>query len=150
MQIILLEKVANVGNLGEVVKVKDGYARNFLIPQRMARRATVSAVAEFEVKRAELEKAAAAKLAVSQAQGDKLTGMTVQVSQKAGVDGRLFGSVTNFDIAEALTKQGFAVDKAQVRMPNGPLKTVGEHLVAVALHTDVVVEVTIAVVGEHA
>jgi large subunit ribosomal protein L9 len=104
MQIILLEKVVNVGNLGDVVKVKDGYARNFLIPQRMARRATASAVAEFEVKRAELEKAAAAKLAASQAQGEKLSGMTISIAQKAGVDGRLFGSVTNFDIAEALTK----------------------------------------------
>ena len=150
MQIILLEKVVNVGNLGDVVKVKDGYARNFLIPQRMARRATASAVAEFEVKRAELEKAAAAKLAVSQAEGEKLNGMTVSIAQKAGVDGRLFGSVTNFDIAEALTKQGFAVEKSQVRMPTGPLKTTGEHAVAVALHTDVVVEITIAVVGEAA
>jgi len=150
MQIILLEKVVNVGNLGDVVKVKDGYARNFLIPQKMARRATQAAVAEFEVKRAELEKAAAEKLAASQAQGEKLTGMTVTIAQKAGVDGRLFGSVTNFDIAEALTKQGFAVEKAQVRMPTGPLKTTGEHPVAVALHTDVVVDVTIAVVGEAA
>jgi large subunit ribosomal protein L9 len=150
MQIILLEKVVNVGNLGDVVKVKDGYARNFLIPQRMARRATASAVAEFEVKRAELEKAAAAKLAASQAQGDKLNGMTISIAQKAGVDGRLFGSVTNFDIAEALTKQGFAVEKAQVRLPNGPLKTTGDHPVAVALHTDVVVDITVAVVGEAA
>jgi large subunit ribosomal protein L9 len=150
MQIILLEKVVNVGNLGEVVKVKDGYARNFLIPQRMARRATASAVAEFEVKRAELEKAAAAKLAASQAQGEKLNGMTVQVSQKSGVDGRLFGSVTNFDIAEALTKQGFAVEKSQIRMPSGPLKIVGDHAVSVALHTDVVVDVTVSVLGEHA
>jgi large subunit ribosomal protein L9 len=150
MQIILLEKVVNVGNLGDVVKVKDGYARNFLIPQRKARRATAAAVAEFEVKRAELEKAAAAKLAASQAQGDKLNGMTVTIGQKAGVDGRLFGSVTNFDIAEALSKQGFAVEKANVRMPTGPLKTTGEHPVAVALHTDVVVEITIAVVGEAA
>ncbi len=150
MQIILLEKVVNVGNLGDVVKVKDGYARNFLIPQKMARRATASAVAEFEVKRAELEKAAAAKLAASQAQGDKLSGMTITIAQKAGVDGRLFGSVTNFDIAEALTKQGFAVEKAQVRMPTGPLKTTGEHSVAVALHTDVVVDITVAVVGEAA
>ena len=150
MQIILLEKVVNVGNLGDVVKVKDGYARNFLIPQRMARRATTSAIAEFEVKRAELEKAAAAKLAASQAQGEKLSGMTISIAQKAGVDGRLFGSVTNFDIAEALTKQGFAVEKAQVRMPNGPLKTTGDHAVAVALHTDVVVDITIAVVGEAA
>jgi large subunit ribosomal protein L9 len=150
MQIILLEKVVNVGNLGDVVKVKDGYARNFLIPQRMARRATASAVAEFEVKRAELEKVAAAKLSASQAEGEKLSGMTITIGQKAGVDGRLFGSVTNFDIAEALTKQGFAVEKAQVRLPTGPLKTTGEHPVAVALHTDVVVEITIAVVGEQA
>jgi large subunit ribosomal protein L9 len=150
MQIILLEKVVNVGNLGDVVKVKDGYARNFLIPQRMARRATASAVAEFEVKRAELEKVAAEKLKASQTQGEKLSGMTITIGQKAGVDGRLFGSVTNFDIAEALTKQGFAVEKAQVRLPTGPLKTTGEHPVAVALHTDVVVEIVIAVVGEQA
>ncbi|MBY0557223.1 MAG: 50S ribosomal protein L9 [Burkholderiaceae bacterium] len=150
MQIILLEKVVNLGNLGEVVKVKDGYARNFLIPQKMARRATAAAVAEFEVKRAELEKAAAEKLAAAQAQGEKLNGMTVNVSQKAGVDGRLFGSVTNFDIAEALSKAGFAVEKAAVRMPTGPLKTVGEHPVSVSLHTDVLVEVTVAVVGEAA
>ena len=150
MQVILLEKVVNVGNLGDVVKVKDGYARNFLIPQKKARRATESAVAEFEVKRAELEKAAAEKLAASQAQGEKLNGMTITIAQKAGVDGRLFGSVTNFDIAEALSKQGFAVEKANVRMPTGPLKTTGEHPVAVALHTDVVVDVTVAVVGEAA
>lgn len=150
MQVILLEKVVNLGNLGEVVRVKDGYARNFLIPQRMARRATTSAVAEFEVKRVELEKAAAEKLGAAQTQGEKLSGLTVQISQKSGVDGRLFGSVTNFDIAEALTKQGFPVEKAQVRMPQGPLKTVGDHAVSVALHTDVVVEVTVAVLGEHA
>jgi large subunit ribosomal protein L9 len=150
MQVILLEKVVNVGNLGDVVKVKDGYARNFLIPQKMARRATSSAVAEFEVKRAELEKAAAEKLSASQAQGEKLGGMTITIAQKAGVDGRLFGSVGNFDIAEALSKQGFAVEKAQVRLPTGPLKTTGEHPVAVALHTDVVVEITVAVVGEAA
>ncbi len=150
MQIILLEKVVNVGNLGDVVKVKDGYARNFLIPQKKARRATQSAVAEFEVKRAELEKAAAEKLAASQAQGEKLSGMTITIAQKAGVDGRLFGSVTNFDVAEALSKQGFAVEKAQVRMPTGPLKVTGEHSVAVALHTDVVVDITISVVGEAA
>ena len=150
MQVILLEKVVNVGNLGDVVKVKDGYARNFLIPQKMARRATESAKAEFEAKRAELEKAAAEKLSASQAQGEKLNGMTITIAQKAGVDGRLFGSVTNFDIAEALSKQGFAVEKAQVRMPNGPLKTTGEHPVAVALHTDVVVDITVAVVGEAA
>lgn len=150
MQVILLEKVVNLGNLGEVVRVKDGFARNFLIPQRKARRATATAIAEFEAKRAELEKAAAEKLAAAQAQGEKLNGLTVQISQKAGVDGRLFGSVTNFDIAEALGKQGFAVEKAAIRMPTGPLKTVGDHPVSVALHTDVVVEVTISVLGEHA
>jgi large subunit ribosomal protein L9 len=150
MQVILLEKVVNVGNLGDVVKVKDGYARNFLIPQKMARRATQAAVAEFEVKRAELEKAAAEKLGAAQGQGEKLNGMTITIAQKAGVDGRLFGSVTNFDIAEALSKQGFAVEKANVRLPTGPLKTTGEHPVAVALHTDVVVDVTVAVVGEAA
>lgn len=149
MQVILLEKVVNLGNLGEVVRVKDGFARNFLIPQRMARRATSNAIAEFEAKRAELEKAAAAKLSAAQTQGEKLNGLTVQISQKAGVDGRLFGSVTNFDIAEALTKQGFAVEKAQIRMPQGPLKIVGDHGISVALHTDVVVEVTVAVLGEH-
>jgi large subunit ribosomal protein L9 len=150
MQVILLEKVVNLGNLGDVVRVKDGYARNFLIPQRMARRATSSAMAEFEAKRVELEKAAAEKLGAAQAQGEKLAGMTVQVSQKAGVDGRLFGSVTNQDIAAALGKQGFPVEKAQVRMPQGPLKVVGDHAVSVSLHTDVVVDVTIAVLGESA
>ena len=150
MQVILLEKVVNLGGLGEVVRVKDGYARNFLIPQRKARRATDAAIAEFEAKRADLEKAAAEKLAAAQAQGEKLNGATIEISQKAGVDGRLFGSVTNFDIAEALGKQGFVVEKALVRLPNGPLKTVGEHPVAVALHTDVVVDVTIAVKGEQA
>jgi large subunit ribosomal protein L9 len=150
MQVILLEKVVNLGNLGEVVRVKDGYARNFLIPQRKARRATANAVAEFEAKRADLEKAAAEKLSAAQAQSEKLSGMTVQIAQKAGVDGRLFGSVTNADIAAAVTKQGFPVEKAQIRMPQGPLKTVGDHAIAIALHTDVVVDVTVAVLGEHA
>ncbi len=150
MQVILLEKVVNLGNLGDIVRVKDGYARNFLIPQRKARRATQTAIQEFEVKRAELEKAAAEVLAAAQAQGEKLNGATVQLSQKAGVDGRLFGSVTNQDIAEALGKQGFPVAKSQVRMPNGPLKVTGDHPVSVALHTDVVVDITVAVLGEHA
>jgi large subunit ribosomal protein L9 len=131
------------------VKVKDGYARNFLIPNKQARRATKEALAEFEVRRAELEKVAAEKLAAAQAQGEKLGGSTVQINQKAGVDGRLFGSVTNADIAEALVKQGFAVEKAQVRLPEGPLKMVGEHAVQISLHTDVLVDVTVAVIGEH-
>jgi large subunit ribosomal protein L9 len=150
MQIILLDKVINLGNLGEIVKVKDGYARNFLIPEGKARRATESAKAEFEAKRAELEKAAAIKLAESQAIGEKLAGATVKVSQKAGVDGRLFGSVTNHDVAEELGKMGFKVLKSQVRMPTGPVKVVGDSKVSVALHTDVVVEVTVSVLGETA
>ncbi|CAD6548715.1 50S ribosomal protein L9 [Paraburkholderia sabiae] len=149
MQIILLEKVLNVGNLGDIVKVKDGYARNFLIPNKKARRATKDAIAEFEVRRAELEKVAAEKLTAAQAQGEKLAGLTVQIGQKAGVDGRLFGSVTNADIAAALGKQGFEVEKAQVRLPEGPLKIVGDHPVQVALHTDVLVDVTVSVLGEH-
>ena len=147
MQVILLEKVANLGTLGDVVKVKDGYARNFLIPTGAARRATEKAIKEFEVRRAELEKVLADKLAAAQAEGEKLAGKTVTIAQKAGVDGRLFGSVTNADVAEALKASGFTVAKAQVRMPNGPLKNLGEHAVAVALHHDVVVDVTVAVVG---
>ncbi len=150
MQVILLEKVINLGNLGEIVKVRDGYARNFLIPQGRARRATDANKAEFEAKRVELEKQAAAKLSAAQGQGEKLSGQTVKLTQKAGVDGRLFGSVTNFDIAEELAKMGFPVAKAQVRMPNGPIKTVGDSSVSVALHTDVVVEITVTVYGETA
>ena len=150
MQIILLDKVVNLGNLGEVVKVKDGYARNFLIPSGHARRATTANKAEFEAKRVELEKAAAVKLADMQAQGAKLGGTTIKLTQKAGVDGRLFGSVTNHDIAGELTKQGFAVAKSQIRMPNGPLKTVGDHPVTVALHTDVAADITVTVYGETA
>lgn len=150
MQIILLDKVVNLGNLGEIVRVKDGYARNFLIPSGRARRATAAAKQEFEAKRVELEKAAAAKLAESQAQGAKLTGSVCKLTQKAGVDGRLFGSVTNADIAEELSKTGFKVSKAQIRMPNGPIKVVGDSTVSVALHTDVVVDITVSVYGETA
>ena len=150
MQIILLEKVANLGDLGDVVKVKDGYARNFLIPQRSARRATEAAIKEFESRRVELEKAAADKLAAAAALGDKMSGRTVHITQKAGVDGRLFGSVTNADIADALTRIDFKISKSQVRLPNGPLKTVGEHTVMVAPHSDVVVEVKVVVLGETA
>jgi len=150
MQVILLDKVVNLGNLGEIVKVRDGYARNFLIPQGRARRATEANKAEFEAKRAELEKQAAGKLTEAQATGEKLSGQTVKLTQKAGVDGRLFGSVTNHDIAEELTKMGFPVAKAQVRMPNGPIKTVGDSQVSVALHTDVVVDINVTVYGETA
>lgn len=150
MQIILLDKVVNVGNLGDVVKVKDGFARNFLIPQGRARRATTSAKAEFEAKRAELEKAAAAKLAASQAEGEKLAGTTVKLTQKAGVDGRLFGSVTNQDVTEELNKQGYKLVKSQVKLPNGPIKVVSDTTASVQLHTDVTVEITVQVFGETA
>jgi large subunit ribosomal protein L9 len=149
MQIILLEKVGKLGDLGDVVKVKDGYARNYLIPTKLARRATEAAIKEFEVRRADLEKAAAAKLAAAQSLGEQLAGKTVRIGQKAGVDGRLFGSVTNADIAEGLSKLGLSVVKSQVRMPNGPLKTVGEHTVSVAPHGDVVVDVTVQVVAQN-
>ena len=148
MQVILLEKVANLGNLGDVVKVKDGYARNFLIPTRAARRATEAAIKEFETRRAELEKAAAEKLSAAQALGEKMNGRTVHITQKAGVDGRLFGSVTNQDIADALTRIDFKVAKAQVRLPKCPLKTFGEHTVTVAPLTDVVVEFNVVLVWD--
>ena len=150
MQVILLEKISKLGNLGDVVKVKDGYARNFLIPSGRARRATQTAIADFEARRADLEKVAANKLAEAQALGEKLAAVTVKLTQKAGVDGRLFGSVTNHDVSEELNKQGFAVSKAQVRMPNGLLKNVGDYSVNVHLHTDVTVEVPVSVLGETA
>ena len=148
MQVILMEKVVNLGALGEVVKVKDGYARNFLIPQGKAKRATESNLKVFEAKRAELEKAQADQLAQAQDRGAKLEGLMVQISQKAGVDGRLFGSVTNYDIVEALQKQGFEVERAQVRMPAGPIKQIGDTAITVALHTDVMVNITVSVLGE--
>jgi large subunit ribosomal protein L9 len=148
MQVILLEKVGNLGSLGDVVKVKDGFGRNFLIPQGKAKRATEANKAEFAARRAELEKQQAAILAAAQARGEKLAGFVVAISQKAGVDGRLFGSVTNGDIAEALAAQGHEVVKSLVRLPNGPLKTVGDHAVSVALHHDVVVDITVSVTAE--
>jgi len=148
MQIILLEKVINLGNLGDVVKVKDGYARNFLIPKRMAKRATPAAMAEFEVRRIELEKIAADKLAAAQGVADKMAGLNVSVARKAGMDGRLFGSVGNTDIADALKAAGFDVDKSSIRMPDGPLKAIGEFPLDVALHTDVLANITVAVVAE--
>jgi large subunit ribosomal protein L9 len=148
MQVILLEKVGKLGNLGDVVKVKEGYARNFLIPSKLARRATEAAIKEFEGRRAELEKVATDRLAAARTLGEQMAGKTVRIAQKAGVDGRLFGSVTNADIAEALGKMGLTVLKSQIRLPNGPLKTVGEHPVSVAAHSDVVVEVNVQVVAQ--
>lgn len=147
MQIILLDKVVNLGSLGDVVKVKDGYARNYLIPKGMAKRATPSALAEFEARRAELEKAQAERLAAAQAFAEQLNGITVQVARKAGIDGRLFGSVTNHDVADALKAAGHAVDKAAIRMPEGPLKAIGEFPLEVSLHTDVVASINVAVVA---
>ena len=149
MQIILMEKVVNLGNLGDLVKVKDGYARNYLIPQGKAKRATPAAMAEFEARRAELEKAAADRLATAQGLAVKLESVMLTIARKAGVDGRLFGSVTNYDIAEALQAQGFEIEKSAIRMPEGPLKATGETVLEVALHTDVIANVKVQVVGEQ-
>ena len=148
MQVILMEKVANLGDLGDVVKVKDGYARNFLLPHGKAKRATEENLKVFEARRAELEKAQAAALAQARERGAKLDGQAVKIAQKAGVDGRLFGSVTNYDIVDALKAQGHEVERSQVRMPTGPLKQVGDYPIQIALHTDVVVTVTVSVIGE--
>lgn len=148
MQVILMEKVVNLGQLGDVVKVKNGYGRNFLIPQGKAKRATESNLAEFAARRAELEAADQAKLADARARGEKLNGLSIQISQKAGVDGKLFGSVTNADIASAMEALGLGVDKSQVRMSEGHLKQTGAYTVSVVLHPDVVSEVTVSVVGE--
>ncbi|HEY7742647.1 MAG TPA: 50S ribosomal protein L9 [Burkholderiales bacterium] len=149
MQVILLEKIVNLGGLGDVVKVRDGFARNFLIPHGKAKRATPANVAEFERRRVELEQAQADAFAKAQEKAAKLDGLMVQVTQKAGVDGKLFGSVTNVDVSEALKAQGFDVPKAAIRMPQGPLKTVGDHPLKIALHADVVVTVTVSVLGEQ-
>ena len=149
MQVIIMEKVANLGNLGDVVKVKDGFARNYLIPQGKARRATPENIKQFEGRRAELEKAQNEQLSKAKERGEKLESLKIEITQKAGVDGRLFGSVTNYDIVEALEKQGHEVERSQVRMPQGPLKQVGEYPLQVALHTDVTVTITVAVIGEQ-
>ncbi len=149
MEVILLEKIANLGELGQVVKVKDGYARNFLIPQGKAKRATDENRQAFEARRTELEKAQAAALAKAQERAAKLNGLTLQITQKAGPDGRLFGSVTNYDIVEALGRQGHEVERAQIRMPQGPLKQVGEFPLEIALHSDIDVTITVSVLGEQ-
>ncbi|MCB1938682.1 MAG: 50S ribosomal protein L9 [Rhodocyclaceae bacterium] len=149
MQIILLDKVGNLGNLGDVVKVKDGYARNYLIPQGKAKRATEANKAEFEALRAELEKAQAEKLGAAQALAEKLEGLMVQVTRNAGMDGRLFGSVSNADVAEALQAQGFEIERSAIRMPDGPLKQVGDVHLEIGLHADVVTTITVSVLGEQ-
>ena len=148
MQVILMEKVVNLGELGDVVKVKDGFARNFLIPQGKAKRATEANLKAFESRREELEKVQAEALARAKERGAKLEGLTLQIAQKAGPDGRLFGSVTNYDIVEALEKQGHEVERAQIRMPQGALKQVGEFPIQISLHTDVNTSITVSVVGE--
>ena len=149
MQIILMEKVVNLGGLGDVVKVKDGYARNFLIPQGKAKRATEANRKVFEEKRVELERIQAEAIAAAQVQVEKLQGLMLQITRKTGVDGRLFGSVSTHDIAEALAAQGFQVEKSAIRLPEGPLKTIGDTPVQIALHTDVIATVTVSVLGEH-
>jgi len=148
MQIILMEKVAKVGNLGDIVKVKDGYARNYLIPQGKAKRATEANIKELEARRAELERLAAEKLAAQQSLAERLEGIELRMTQKAGVDGRLFGSVTNTDIAEALRAQGYDVAKAMVQMPHGPIKSIGETAVKLSLHTDVSAQIKVVVIAE--
>lgn len=148
MQVILLEKIHHLGELGAVVKVKDGYARNFLIPQGHAKRATKAAIAEFETRRAELEKAQAERIAAAQAVADKLNGQTIEIASKVGVDGRLFGSVTNADIAEAVDKLGFEIKKSQVRTPLGAIKAIGEYTIAVGLMSDITADITVKVVPE--
>src|SRR3954454_4427599 len=149
MQVILMEKVANLGELGDVVKVKDGFARNFLIPHGKAKRATDANLKAFESRRVELEKAQAETLAQAKSRGEKLEGFTLQIAQKAGPDGRLFGSVTNYDIVEALEKQGHKVERSQIRMPQGALKQVGDYPIQVALHTDVMATIKVSVLGEQ-
>ncbi len=148
MEIILMEKVVNLGNLGDVVKVKDGYARNYLIPQGKAKRATKANIEALAARKAELERIAAEKLAAAQARAEKLAGFELTIAQKAGVDGRLFGSVTNVDIAEALQAQGFDVARSEVRMPEGPFKAVGEYELTLALHSDVETQIKVKVVAE--
>jgi len=148
MQIILLEKVGKLGSLGDVVKVKDGYARNYLIPQGFAKRATAANKAEFEARRAELERVQAEKLTAAQALGAKLDGLMIQITRKASMDGRLFGSVNNIDVADALAAQGFEIERSAIRMPDGYLKQVGDTKVDIALHADVVVPITVSVLGE--
>jgi large subunit ribosomal protein L9 len=148
MQVILMERIGNLGNLGDVVRVKDGYARNYLIPRGKAKRATPENLKVFETRRAELERAQGDVLATARERASKLEGLRLEIAQKAGIDGRLFGSVTNHDICEALEKQGHELERSQIRMPQGPLKQVGEHPLQVALHSDVSATITVAVVAE--
>lgn len=150
MQVILLETIGKLGELGDVVRVRNGYARNYLIPQGKAQRATDAAIQAFEARRAELEKAQSERLAAAETLATKLADYKLDITQKAGVDGRLFGSVTNIDIARLLQEAGFDVERSQVRMQDGALKAVGEHPVSLHLYADVVAEITVNVIGEMA
>ena len=147
MQIILMEKVTNLGQLGDVVKVKDGFARNFLIPQGKAKRATEANLKVFEERRADLEKQQAEHLAQALARAEKLEGYLLQITQKAGPDGKLFGSVSTIDIVDALKAQGFEVTKSEVRMPQGALKQIGDFPITIAFHTDATTTITVSVLG---
>ena len=148
MEIILLEQVVNLGRLGDLVNVKEGYARNYLIPQGKAQRATKENLAEFEQKRAELEAQQAKILSDAQTKFEKIDGASIEIMQKAGVDGRLFGSVTHYDIADALNVQGYEINKNQIQMPTGPLKQIGEASISVSLHAEVVATITVTVTPE--
>lgn len=148
MQVILLERVANLGNLGEVVKVKSGFGRNFLIPQGKAKSATKENIAEVEKRRAELEAQFAAQLAAAQARAEKLNGFVVTLAAKAGEEGKLFGSVGTRDIAEAATAAGIEVAKSEVLLPNGALRHTGEYDIAIRVHADVEATIKLAVVAE--
>lgn len=148
MEVILLEKVENLGNLGDRVKVRPGYGRNYLIPTGRAAMATPENIAKFEARRAELEKAAAEALAAAQARRESLEGMTVTIKANAGDEGRLFGSVGTSDIAKALTDAGVKVERHEVRLPAGPFRQIGEYEVAIHLHTDVNAQVKVVIIPE--
>jgi large subunit ribosomal protein L9 len=149
MQIILMEKIDNLGSLGEIVNVKAGYARNFLVPRRKAKIATKANVEAFEEIRAELEKVEAAASAAAEKIRETLDGTEVTIEANAGQEGKLFGSVSNLEIAEALNEQGFEVERRNVRMPDGPIRHVGEHEVGVHLHTDVIAMVKVIIHSDN-
>jgi len=150
MEVILMEKIHNLGQLGDIVKVRNGFARNYLIPEGKAKRATPAAIEEFQSRRGDLEKAESDKLSAAQEKAQKLDGLMLQITRKAGVDGKLFGSVTNIDISDALKTQGHDVPRATIRMPQGPIKQIGDYHLSIGLHSDVVVAITVSVLGESA
>ena len=149
MEVILLQKVANLGNIGDRVKVKPGFGRNFLLPQGKAALATAANIAKFEERRVELEKRAADDLAVARTRATKLEGRALTLTAKAGGEGKLFGSVGTTDIAEALSADGIEVERSEVRLPGGPIRLLGEHHVKLHLHSDVEIDLTVTVVAEE-